>query len=692
MTLEEKVAQMVQVPVIMVSHEEALMWARRGAGSFLHTIGDEAREIQEAALSSRLGIPVLFGIDAIHGHGINPKAAIFPSQLATSCSWNPEVARKMGRVTAREVSADGLHWTFSPVLCLGRDTRWGRVDETFGEDPYLAGEMGAAIIRGYQGEDLKAEDAILACAKHYIAYGEATGGRDAYDSSITWRRLRETFLPPFRKAVEAGCATFMTAYGSIDGTPFTISQKAMKQILREELGFDGMVVTDWDNCMNLKTRQHVCETIQEAARLSAQAGNDMIMTTTDFYEAALEEIRAGRLEESVIDEAVRNILNAKDRLGLLENPHKRGNAAWIGCEEHRAEALAAARESVTLLRNNGILPLSEKRARKVAIIGANADDVVAQYGDWAYFTHPSPKLDYPPVRPYVTLKEGIAAQCEKRGMEWVYAWGCGPIPSEKDDLAAAVKAAEGADVIVLAVGDRPEQHGETHDRADLNLTGRQDELFEALKALNIPIVTVFIAGKPLCANREAEDSAAFVCAFNGGQFGGQALAEALFGELNPKGRLSITFPRHSGQMPVHYASFSGWHGGRYVDQPEAPLFAFGEGLGYTSFEYSDLTFDTDTFTVRFTLKNVGDRAGCETAQIYFRDCFSSVMEPMKRLCGFVQTELLPGESKEIAVTLPKDSFALVTADEQTLTEPGGFVLMVGHSSKDEDMISCEFVL
>lgn len=265
MSLEEKVAQMIQISYSTVTKEEAMEWVKRGAGSFLHVWGDEARALQKAALNTRLGIPLLFGIDAIHGHGLNEHATIFPTQLAAACSWNREVLEDIGRVTAKEVATDGLHWTFSPVLCLARDARWGRVGETFGEDPYLAGELGAAIIRGYQGERLDGDDSILACAKHYIGYGEAVGARDACDTQMTYRKMKETFLPPFQKAVDAGCATVMTAYGSIDGTPFTMDQHALKDILRDELGFNGFVVTDWNNVNNLIYLQHVSKDIESAA-------------------------------------------------------------------------------------------------------------------------------------------------------------------------------------------------------------------------------------------------------------------------------------------------------------------------------------------------------------------------------------------------------------------------------------------
>lgn len=686
MTLAEKAAQMVQVPFAYVTREEALDWAKRGAGSFLHVLGEDAREIQQHALGTRLGIPVLFGIDAIHGHGLNQKAAIFPSQLAAACSWNPAVAEEMGRVTAREVSADGLHWTFSPVLCLGRDTRWGRINETFGEDPYLAGELGAAIIRGYQGENIADGEHILACAKHYIGYGDAIGGRDSCDTEMTFRKLKETFLPPFQRAVEAGVATIMTAYGSIDGTPFTASERAMREILRGELGFAGFVVTDWDNVASLVEKQFVAKDIEEASLLAARAGNDMMMTTTAFYESAIRLVESGALDESVLDEAVMNILCVKLAMGLFEQPQDRGTPACLGCAEHLQSALFAARESITLLKNDGILPLNNS-IRKIAVVGANADDIRAQYGDWTYFTHPHPSPKQTPARPYVTLLEGVRLLAQPRGIAVSFARGCGPLPSEADDLDAAVAAASEADVVIFGVGDVIEQAGEYRDRADLSLSGAQEALFERLLALGKPIVTVLISTKPLCVSRVAEGSAAFFAAFNGGMYGGQAVAEAIFGEINPAGKLPISFPRHSGQIPVYYNSLPGWHGGRYVDLPETPLFAFGEGLSYTSFAYSNLRVEQASLRVFVTLTNTGTRAGNETAEVYVRDLVSSILTPIKRLVAFQKVHLESGESRELVFQLRRDDFSLVRADEMRVVEPGDFTLFVGGSSKDSDLLS-----
>ncbi len=691
MTTEEKVAQMIQVSYVNVSKEEALRWASIGAGSFLHVLGEDAREIQRAAMKSRLGIPVIFGIDAIHGHGLNMDATIFPSQLAVACSWDREIVEKMGEVTAREVATDGLHWTFSPVLCLGRDTRWGRINETFGEDPYLSGELGAAIIKGYQGEDLSDGEHILACAKHYLGYGEAVGARDACDSEVTERKIREVFLPPFQKAVEAGCATIMTAYGSTDSTPLTASRKIMHDILRDELGFEGFVVTDWDNTMSLIRNQKVAKDMEDASVQTINAGNDMIMVTLDFYEAMLSALKKGTVDISTVDEAVLHILTIKYEMELFEKPEKTGKADCFSCEEHLAASLDAARKSVTLLRNKDMLPL-RKKCKKIAVIGPNADDVRAQYGDWTYFTHPQPKPDCVPTRPYVTVKEGVEALCKENNIEFVYAKGCSVLPSEEDDLAAAIQAASDADAIIFVVGDMIDQFGEFKDRANLDLSGRQTELFYGLKATGKPVCTVLVASKPLCLGAVAEQADAVICGFNGGMFGGQAIAEAVFGKLNPGGRLPISFPRHSGQLPVYYNQLPGWHGGKYCDLPAEPLFAFGEGMSYTTFAFENLTFDKDNFKVQVDVTNTGDREGVETVQVYVHDVVSSVMTVGKKLVAFDKVTLAAGEKKTVSISLQKDDFALINANCEKVVEPGEFVVMAGKSSKDEDLLKVNVVL
>ena len=721
MTLEEKAAQMVQVPYSVVGREESLRWARLGAGSFLHVLGDDAREVQQTALKeSRLGIPVIFGIDAIHGHGLNPDAAIFPSQLATACTWDPAVAEEMGRVTAREVATDGLHWTFSPVCCLGRDTRWGRIDETFGEDPYLSGEMTYGIVKGYQGDSLDAPDSILACAKHYIGYGEAVGARDAVDTQMTYRKMKEVFIPPFQRAVDAGCATFMTAYGSIDGHSFTADPKSLKTILRDELGFDGFVVTDWNNCGSLMHQQFVAEDMQDAAIQSATAGNDMIMSTMEYYDAAIAAVREGKMEEAVLDDAVRHILTMKLRMNLFGKPEKEGVPGCIGCEAHRQAAHRAARRAITLLKNDGMLPL--KAAKKIAVIGQNANDVQGQYGDWTYLTHPNALEGRPPRRPYVTVKEGFETLCAENGAACVYHPGCAirPLPPEviamiegpvlkdpvaenirqlsmkrrppEDDIPGAVEAAKDADAIVLVVGDTIDQHGEYKDRADLSLSGQQMELYRALRALNLPLAVVLVSSKPLAIPEIAETADAVVIAFNGGQYGGLAVAEAMFGRFNPSGRLPISFPAHSGQLPVYYNALPGWHGGRYMDMPRTPVYAFGEGIGYAPFTYANLRFDPETLLATVDVTNTGDVAGDEVVQVYMHDVVASVIRPVKQLIAFTRVTLQPGEMKTVSIQLKLNDFSLVNREEKRVVEPGKFELFVGHSSKDEDLLKTEFRL
>ena len=691
MNLREKVAQMVQIPYSAVSKKEAVVWAEKGVGSFLHVLGDDARELQSVALKTRLGIPLLFGIDAIHGHGLNEKATIFPSQLAAACSWNRELVEAMGRVMAREVATDGLHWAFFPVLCLGRDTRWGRVDETFGEDPYLTGELGASIIKGYQGDSLDSDESILACAKHYIGYGEAVGGRDSCDTEMTFRKMREVFLPPFEKAVKAGCATIMTAYGSIDGTPFTASKKALRGILKDELGFDGFIVTDWDNVNSLVTNQHVAADIQEASRMAAVAGNDMIMTSSGFYAAAIQLVRDGFLDEKIIDEAVRNILRIKFRMGLFEKPEKKGKPGCIGCAEHLEVCKEISRESIVLLKNNGVLPL-EKNIGSVAVIGPNADDIRAQYGDWTYFSHPEPNPDHKPVKPYFTVLDGMRKLAKQNNRIVEYCRGCEIFSGDRGygifSPAAyeAVSTAKKCDAIVLVLGDMIDQTGEGKDRADLTLSGVQMALLERLRSLSKPLVTVLVSSKPLCIERIAQETDALIVAFNGGMFGGLAVAEAIFGKLNPSGRLPISFPRHSGQLPVYYNSLPGWHGGKYIDLPAAPLYAFGEGMSYTDFQYSNLQVDEKSLTVSVDVINIGKGGGFETIQVYFRDCVSSVMTPNKQLIGFEKVFLEAEETKNVSFTFKRKDFSLVTSDERRVTEPGEFLIMVGPSSKDNDLL------
>ncbi len=688
MTLEQKVAQLVQITYAHISKEEAEEWARRGVGSFLHVLGDEARHLQKIATQSGAKIPLLFGIDAIHGHCLNKRATVFPTQLSMACSFDPELIKKMGRATAREVSADGLHWTFSPVLCLARDIRWGRVGETFGEDPFLAGELGAAIIEGYQGGD---DASIIACAKHYIGYGEATGGRDSYDTSVTYRKIKEVFLPPFARAIEAGCASVMTAYGSIDGTPCTADKKLLCDILKDGLNFNGFVVTDWQNVGHLIRDQHLAKNEKDASHISLEAGNDMMMNAPEFYESMISLVKSGEVQESLVDEAVMRILSVKERFGLLDDPYKQANEDYLACEEHLRLAEEIAEESAVLLKNDGILPI-ERKYKNILVVGQSADDIRCQYGDWTYFSHPLPDYEQPPHRPYCTLLEGVRESAERLGCNVVYEKGCEIESNDESGIEVAVKAAEKCDLIVFACGDNIHLAAEGCDRADVTLTKAQNQLFAALCQTNKPIVSILVATKPLCIPEIDRSSNAVLTNFNGGMFGGRSLAKVLFGELNPSGKLPISFPHHVGQQPVYYNQLPGWHASSYVDMPNKPLYPFGKGLSYASFAYSDCRFDVQTLKLKVTVTNTGVRDGKEVVQIYFRDLVSSVMTPVKRLIAFRKIALSAGESKTLEFEFTRKDFSLVNAQEERVTETGEFEIMAGGSSDDGDLLKTNFVL
>ena len=688
MTLEQKAAQLVQIPYAHAGREKAEEWARRGVGSFLHVFGDEARRLQEIAIKSGAKIPLLFGIDAVHGHCLNRKATIFPTPLNMACAFDPALVKRMAQATACEVAADGLHWTFSPVLCLGRDMRWGRVGETFGEDPLLTGSLGAAMVEGYQGEDNAANTSVIACAKHYIGYGEATGGRDSYDTSVTYRKVMDLFLPPFEKALEAGCATVMTAYGSIDGTPCTSDKKLLRDILKGQLNFGGFVVTDWQNVSHLIHKQHVAEDEKQASRLALTSGNDMMMNAPEFYEAILELVRGGEVREELLDEAVERILTVKMRFGLFHDPFKHADEKYFGCEKHLQLNRELARACVVLLKNTGILPISGKK--KILVVGPSADDVLCQYGDWTYFSHPLPDYETQAVRPYVTFLEGMRELGGQSGCTVTFVKGCEIDGKIAGGVADAVKAAKESDMIFFACGDSIMLASEGKDRADMRLPKPQRELFDALCKTKKPIITALICTKPLCVPEIDENSAAVLTEFNGGMFGGLALAEAVFGKINPGGRLPVSFPRHIGQQPCYYNQLPGWHCRSYVDMPETPLYSFGTGLSYTSFSYTDASFDDKKLALRVTVKNVGNRDGEETVQIYMRDTVSSMITPVKRLIAFRKLYLKSGESREVRFDFSARDFSFVNAQEKRVAESGEFEITIGANAEKRLKVRLQF--
>lgn len=698
MTLEEKIGQMTQMNGRAGDNEK---WIReKHVGSFLHLIGDPIPRLQQVAAESRLGIPLIFGIDAIHGHAFWPAATVYPTQLALAASWNPELLEAVGRVTAKDVVATGIQWTFSPVLCIARDLRWGRVNETFGEDPHLIGVLARALIHGYQGDDYTQPDRILACAKHYAGYSETQGGRDSTEADLSRRKLEAFFLPPFESVARSGCATFMTGYQAIDGVPCTASHWLLTERLKQEWGFEGFVVTDWDNVGKLYKLQMVCADAVESAAVAVNAGNDMIMNTPEFPDACREAVARGLVLPAAIDAACRRILTVKFRLGLFDErrmPDLAAGTARLGLPEDRRLAFEAACASLVLLKNaRGTLPL-KPGLRRIAVLGPNADCIPSQLGDWSYNTEQVNEMGVMHTDDHVTtvlagIRRRAPADCDV-----VYSHGADAIDPATDGVHEAAALALDADVAVVVVGDVLKQAGECKDRASLDLGGGQQALLEAVRATGTRLVVVLINSKPLSIPWVAANADAIVEAFNPGEAGGDAVAAVLFGDCNPVGKLPISFPYHVGQQPVYYNQIPGWHAGMYVDLPSAEsLFAFGFGLSYTTFAFANARVDLprcrvgDTVTVLVDVTNTGGREGIETVQVYVHDRVASVTWPVKELKGFARVTLAPGETRTVQVPLPaRDAFSIVNAAAVRVVEPGWFDILVGSSSRTADLLKTE---
>lgn len=750
MTLEEKVGQMMQLDARSTDLDDLIV--NKHVGSVLHTRPEDLPRVVEAVdTKTRLNIPVLIGDDCIHGYSFWPGATIFPEQLGMAVSWDPEKVQAAGRATAEEVSATGVHWTFSPVLCIARDTRWGRVGETFGEDPTLIGEMASAIVKGYQGGAKAGEplpkDAVLACAKHFAGYSETQGGRDASEADLSHRKLESWFLPPFERVAKEGCGTFMLGYESIEGVPVTFNHWLLSEKLRGEWDYQGTLITDWDNVGRSVWEQHVKPDYTHAAADAVKAGNDLVMTTPQFYEGAIEAVRTGMLDEALIDDAVSRILALKFRLGLFEDPRlpdAERIKAVIGSDEHQRLNLEVARESVALLKNNGALPFEPSAAdgpKRIAVVGPLADDAQMQLGDWAGNSgqvdwmpdgHPREMID--------TVLDGFKALVPE---DWEVAYSRGAnivdlIPDPEGEtfpdgqprpkvgvsaafdqalLDEAVENARRSDLIVAVVGDVMQMIGETCSTATLELLGGQNALIDALAAVaretGKPFAVVLMSSKPMVLPASvigtngvvvdmapAEGVSALLWAPSPGMKGGRAIAEIILGQTEPSGRLPITFPRHAGQLPVYYNQIRGQHGNRYADLTQDPAFAFGEGLSYTTFAYgevvidgADTPFDTDgTVHASVTLANTGDRPGVEVVQAYVGDLVTSYSWTDRELKAFRRVELQPGESATIEFDIPVADCTIVDPDARRIVEPGEFELLIGHSSRREDLKRATFTV
>ncbi|MCO5213392.1 MAG: beta-glucosidase BglX [Caldilinea sp.] len=704
MSLVEKVAQLAQVGGAEWNAgpkaEEIIR--ERGAGSVLW-LNDTKKfnQLQKIAVEeSPSGIPVLFALDVIHGY-----RTIFPVPLAMAASWDPAVAEQAQAVAAREARAAGLHWTFGPMLDIARDARWGRIVEGAGEDPYLGAAMAAAQVRGFQGDDPADPERVLACAKHFAGYGASEGGRDYDPVHLSEAQLRNDFLPPFRAAVKAGVDTFMSAYMDLNNVPAGANPWLLRDVLRDEWGFDGFIVSDAFAVGNLVI-QGFARDGRDAALRALEAGLNMDMASNIYLENLAELVEDGTLSIEEIDEMVRPILAAKIRMGLFENPY--ADEALLdkvaARPEHRQSARWAAHRSMVLLKNDGgLLPLS-KAQQKIAVIGPVADSMEATEGSWMVFGH-KPAA--------VTVLEGIRAKLP--GANIAYAPGPDinrliphpfgefdtserkPIQTADEADAAfqtAVETARDADLVIMVLGEKADMAGEFASRGSLDLPGRQEELLKAVSALGKPVVLVLLNGRPLSINWAAEHVPAILEAWEPGTEGGHAVADILFGDVNPGGKLPVTFPRSGGHAPLYYARTlthlpeeSPRYRSRYWDSPTTPLYPFGFGLSYTTFEFSNLQVSApqvrkgESLTVRVDVANTGQVAGDEVAQLYIHQKWGSDSRPLRELKGFERITLQPGETKTVTFVLGPDELTYWSANAgQWIQDAAAFDIWVGGDS------------
>ena len=719
MTLEEKVGQMNQfVGLEHIRKNEASLseedlrnntanafypgfsadsvadWTRKGlVGSFLHVLTiEEANYLQSLAMQSRLAIPVIFGIDAIHGNANAPDNTVYPTNIGLAGTFDLNLAYRIARETAAEMRAMNMHWTFNPNVEVARDPRWGRVGETFGEDPYLVSKMGAQTVKGYQG-DLSSDD-VLACIKHFAGGSQPINGTNGSPTDLSERTIREVFFPPFEEGVKAGAMSLMTAHNELNGIPCHSNDWLMEDVLRGEWDFRGFVVSDWMDIEHIYDLHATAENLKEAFYQSIMAGMDMHMHGVYWNEYVCELVREGRIPESRIDESVRRILDIKFRLGLFEQPYADENTTMDVrlCDEHRNTALEAARKSVVLLKNDGLLPLSKDRYRRVLVTGINADDHNI-LGDWSADQRPEN---------VITVLEGLKMVSPETDFVFVdQGWDPRNMSRAKVDRAASV--ARTCDLNIVVAGEymyrgrwTERTSGEDTDRSDIDLVGLQNELIRKVAASGKPTILVLVSGRPLGTEWAAEHLPALVNAWEPGMYGGQAIAEILYGKVNPSAKLAVTIPRSVGQTQMIYNHKPSQYFHPYAVTPSTPLYPFGYGLSYNTYEYSDLTIDKEEMTAEQTLKvsvkvkNTGKMAGDEIVQLYIRDCFSQVTRPVKELKDFARIPLAPGEAKTVEFTVTPDKLMFLDRHLDPIVEPGEFILMVGPSSADGDLLKKRF--
>lgn len=693
MTLEEKIGQLnlysskwaTTGPVEGKSYVDEVRSGQCGNIFNLPKV-EYARKMQQLAVEeTRLGIPLLFGYDVIHGY-----KTIFPIPLGLASSWDMDAVEQSARIAATEAAASGIHWTYAPMVDIARDPRWGRIAEGAGEDVFLCSEIAKANVRGFQGDDLADPFTVAACVKHFAAYGAAQAGREYHTVDMSERVLRETYLPPFKAALDAGCASVMTAFNELDGVPASGNPFLLKTVLRDEWGFDGMVVTDYTSINEMIAHGSSADQADAAAQ-ALVAGVDMDMMSSAYLNQLKQLLVEGRVMMEQIDDAVRNVLNLKQKLGLFDDPYRycdeQREQELHYAEPHLKASYEIAGKSMVLLKNdNNLLPL--EAGKRIGVIGPLAKtqrDLLGTWrgrGDWEMAT------------------SVLDAMIELNGSnQTVYAEGCGVVTNDLSGFAEAVAVAEQSDVVVMVLGETAWMSGEAASRTSINLPGVQTELLKAVEQTGKPVVLVLLNGRPLALEEEDALADAILEAWHPGTEGGKAVAGALFGEINPSGKLPVTFPRSLGQVPIHYnmkntgrplnpAAEKIKFQSRYLDSPNDPLYPFGFGLSYTEFQYSEITLDKtelnpgEALTASVTISNVGNVDGGEVVQLYIRDLVGSVTRPVKELKGFQKIFLKQGESQTVEFSIGEKELTFLRRDMTWGVEPGEFKVFVGTNSRD----------
>lgn len=698
MTIEEKIGQLNQYtgdnqatgPITINPNKQAEI--KQGLiGSMLNIIGTKyTRQYQELAMQSRLKIPLLFGQDVIHGY-----KTTFPLPLAEAASWDLQAIELAARVAAEEAAASGIHWTFAPMVDISRDPRWGRVMEGAGEDTYLGSKIAYARVKGFQGNKLGDLNSVMACVKHFAAYGAGVGGRDYNSVDMSERMLLETYLPPFKAALDAGAATFMNSFNDLNGIPATGNAHLQRDILKGKWNFQGFVVSDWGSIGEMVAHGY-SKDLKEAAYSAITAGSDMDMESNAYRYNLAQLVKEGRVSIDLVDDAVKRILRKKFELGLFDDPYRYSDdkraEKVLANPANRKAALEVAEKSIVLLKNeNQTLPIS-KSVKTIAFIGPMVKEYKANMGFWSVEL---PDVNYD--KWVVSQWDGLQNKVGKN-TKLLYAKGCEVDGDNKDGFAEAVETAKQADVVILSIGERRDMSGEAKSRSDLHLPGVQEDLVKAIQATGKPVVVLINAGRPLVFNWTADNVPAIVYTWWLGTEAGNAIANVLFGDYNPSGKLPITFPREVGQIPIYYNHFSTGRPAKnenatnyvsaYIDLKNSPKFPFGYGLSYTKFDYSDLKLSStkikssETIKVSFQLSNVGKVAGEEVVQLYLKDKFGSVVRPVLELRDFQKVKLNAGETKTIEFTIDKEKLSFYNNKLEWVAEPGDFEVLIGASSAD----------